>query len=459
MSVQSNHCHRCNLPMIDYRSIADAIANDIATGRLRPGDRLLPQREFAYRRGIAPSTAGRVYAELARRRLAVGEVGRGTFVAARTSRNGLAYSEPTGPRIDLEHLFPILPAQETAIARALAVMLRSKAVVGVLDPIPANGTASGRGVAARFLSRPGWAATPDRLLFTGNGKQALAAVVATLVPRGGRLGVEAFTFATIKKIAEHLGVALVPLAMDEGGIRVDRLKVAHRQAPLSALYLQPVLHNPLGLTMPMPRRQELTRIARSLDLMVIEDAVNTFLLDEPPLAALMPEHCIVVDSLSKRIAPGLTAGVVVPPSQLVDRVAGAIRAGAWQAPAFAYNAVTYLMHDGTAASIVRAKREDAAARQALAKTVLSDFAVKADPRAYHLWLELPKPWRSHQLVTAAAEKGIALSPSSTFAIREAHAPNAVRIALPSAAGAELRGALEMLAWLLRSRPEDVARVG
>ncbi|WP_218577245.1 GntR family transcriptional regulator [Phytohabitans rumicis] len=66
----------------DYRLIADALADDVTAGRLRPGDRLPPQREFARARGIASSTAARVYGELVRRGLAVGEVGRGTFVRA-----------------------------------------------------------------------------------------------------------------------------------------------------------------------------------------------------------------------------------------------------------------------------------------------------------------------------------------------------------------------------------------
>jgi DNA-binding transcriptional MocR family regulator len=359
-------------------------------------------------------------------------------------------------QVDLEHIFPILPDQEIVIARSLVPMLRAEAVAGVLNPIPAMGTVPGRNIAARFLRRPRWEPAPDQVLFSGNGKQALAAAIAALVPPGGRLGVEAFTFATIKKLAEHLGVTLVPLTMDEDGVRPDRLRAAHRSTPLSAVYLQPVLHNPLGVTMSKGRREELAHILRGSDLIVIEDAVNTFLCDEAPLAALMPDHCIVVDSLSKRIAPGLTVGVVIPPSSLVDRVAEAIRAGAWQAPAFAYNAVLHLMRDGTAAAIVRAKRKDAAARQSLARSVLSHFSVKADPRSYHLWLELPKPWRSHELVAAAARNGIALSPSNMFAIREAHAPNAVRIALPWPRPPELRRALDTLARLLRSTPGDAA---
>ena len=53
----------------EYVKLADAIAVDIANGTLRPGDRLPPQRNFAYDRGIAVSTASRVYTELLRRGL------------------------------------------------------------------------------------------------------------------------------------------------------------------------------------------------------------------------------------------------------------------------------------------------------------------------------------------------------------------------------------------------------
>jgi DNA-binding transcriptional MocR family regulator len=61
--------------MDDYRSIAQSIAEDISAGRLRPGDRLPPQRVFAYQRGIAASTAGRVYIELKKRGRVSGETG------------------------------------------------------------------------------------------------------------------------------------------------------------------------------------------------------------------------------------------------------------------------------------------------------------------------------------------------------------------------------------------------
>ena len=73
----------------EYLKLADTVAAEIADGTLKPGDRLPPQRSFAYERKIAVSTASRVYAELLRRGLVVGEVGRGTFISGE-ARRGMA---------------------------------------------------------------------------------------------------------------------------------------------------------------------------------------------------------------------------------------------------------------------------------------------------------------------------------------------------------------------------------
>ena len=72
-----------------YRALVDALAEDVAEGRLPAGTRLPPQRDLAYRLGVTIGTVSRAYALAAERGLVTGEVGRGTFVrrpAAPTGR-------------------------------------------------------------------------------------------------------------------------------------------------------------------------------------------------------------------------------------------------------------------------------------------------------------------------------------------------------------------------------------
>src|SRR5882757_2033449 len=103
----------------EYVRLADALAAEIANGSFKPGDRLPPQRTFAYERKIAVSTASRVYTELLRRGLVVGEVGRGTFISAEARHGTIDPREPRGARIDLEFNYPQLPTQSALIATSL----------------------------------------------------------------------------------------------------------------------------------------------------------------------------------------------------------------------------------------------------------------------------------------------------------------------------------------------------
>lgn len=417
--------------MEDYRRIADRLAEEILTGRLKPGERLPPQRVFARRRRIAGSTAGRVYAELVRRGLVVGEVGRGTFVRAGPVPSGRALAEEdqdqdqgkdkaTEPRINLELNYPFAEGQSELLAAGLAPLLRADVLDRATRTVPATGTPAAREAVAGLLGGPGWRPAQERVLFAGNARQAIAGALASLVRPGGRVGVEALTYPLVKEIAARIGITLVPLAMDEEGLRADGLVAAHRAAPLSAVYVQPTLHNPTSVTMGDGRRRELAGFLRELELPVVEDRIWSFLRDgqagPTPLASYAPERTYLVDGLSKRVAPGLTVGFLVVPRGRVDAVAEALRSGGWTAGRFALEAAVRWIVDGTVERLVAAKRADARARQRVVEEWLGEFAVRADPYAYYTWWELPPPWRADTFTAAAAARGVALTPGRAFAV-------------------------------------------
>ncbi|MCK8784873.1 PLP-dependent aminotransferase family protein [Roseomonas sp. NAR14] len=434
---------------MDYHALADRIAADIAHGRLRPGDRLPPLRQFAHRQGIAASTASRVYAELGRRGLVAGEVGRGTFIRATPGApSSLPEWIETG-EVNLVTNIAMLPGQDALVRRALAALAAQPAP---LDDQGARRLADPAWATA--LGRAGWQPDPAGLLLAGSARGAFAASFAALVPAGGRIGFESLSYPTARTLAQRLGALPVPLAMDEDGIRPDAIEAAHRAAPLDALYLQPVLHNPLGTTMPPARRAAVAALLRRLGLVAVEDAVYGFLEpDVPPLAALAPERVVLVDSLSKRVSPGQTLGFVAAPPALAGRIAPALRGGAWFATGLARDLAGRMLAEGSIAALEAEKRAEAVRRQALAREALAGLALRANPRAFHLWLELPEPWRAEAFAAAAARRGIAVSPGAAFAMAPGHAPAAVRLALGLPGPERLRAALATLAALARGTAE------
>ena len=285
----------------EYLRLADAVAAEIANGSFKVGDRLPPQRTFAYERKIASQPQAGFIPSCCVVAWSSVKVGRGTFISGEAKRGIAVPGEPRGARIDLEFNYPTVPTQSTLIAKSLEGLDRPEALDIALRQATSTGTASARNISAIFLSRQNWSPKPEQLVFTANGRQCMAAALAAVVPNGGRCGVEALTYPFIKGIAARLGVTLVPLAMDGAGVRPDAVQKAHREARLSALYVQPTIQNPLGMTMPPSRRTDLLRVVEKLGLVVIEDAVYGFLDDAaPPLAALAPDSCVVLDSLSRK---------------------------------------------------------------------------------------------------------------------------------------------------------------
>src|ERR1700743_892954 len=155
----------------EYLKLADPTAAEIAAGALKPGDGLPPQRSFAYERKIAVSTASRVYSELLRRGLVVGEVGRGTFISGDAKRGVTVPSEVSGSRIDLEFNYPLRPDQTAMIAKSLDGLQTAAALDAALRPATSIGTPAFRCVAAEYLAQGAWSPSPDQLVFTGNGRQ------------------------------------------------------------------------------------------------------------------------------------------------------------------------------------------------------------------------------------------------------------------------------------------------
>lgn len=439
--------------MADYHQLAEEIAGDISAGKLAAGQKLLPQREYAYQRGIAASTAGRVYKELLRRGLVTGEVGRGTYVRYAPDTGAVPLAEPPEALVNLDLNIPGVVGEPARLADAFLDLVRNPHVFEQsMQPIPADGWETARRAMAHHVSTVSWTPSPDQILFAGNGKQALSAVISALAGPGERLGIEALTYPVAKTIAEKQKTVLVPLRMDEHGVLPDEIDRIGKSGGVKAIYVQPGLQNPTGATMPRTRRVDIAECLQHYDLIAIEDRVYSFLADErtPPLAALAPRNVVAVDSLSKRLCAGLSIGLIAAPSHLVERCRLSINQSGLTPQRIPLEVAVRWVLSGVAKAVERDKRQDARQRNKIARRLLKGWDIATDHNSYHLWLTLPPDWRSEDFAARAKERGIAVTPATAFAVEPAMAPNAVRLALASPRMNALKDALTSLASLLQS---------
>ena len=416
-----------------YRAIADALAAQIADGTLAAGTQLPTHRDLAWKLGVTVGTVSRAYAEIARRGLVSGEIGRGSYVRTGARAEDLPHEAAGSPGIiNLSHNFPSPGAERAALAQTLAEMAANPGSGALLDYQPEAGLAAHRAAGAAWIGRHGWDVDPARVIVTAGAQHAILTVFASLTRPGDRIVTEALSYQGIKPAITQLGLRAEGLAMDEHGLIPEAFERTARSGGIRALYCMPTLHNPTTATLPEERRQEIASIALRFGIAVVEDDIYGPFHEGPamtPLAALAGEQGYYLTSLSKTVAPGLRTGYVVAPAGRVENVSTAVRASCWMAPPLMAEIATRWISDGTADRVLDSHKAAAAERQVLARRILAGADYRTPPGSLHLWLELPEPWRAVDFVAAMRDQGVAIAAAETFAIGRGSAPHAVRVCL------------------------------
>jgi len=416
-----------------YRAIAEALAEDIGRGVLSAGTRLPTHRDLAWRLKVTVGTVSRAYAEAERRGLIAGEVGRGTFVRAPASAAPPRYDvEPRGnDYVDLNIHRPRVPEEATLLADALKELARSAEAASLMEYQPHAGMAAEREAGAAWIARSsGLAASAAQTVLACGGQHAMAVVLAAATRPGDSVAVEALTYPGICAAAALLHVNIVPLALDEQGAVPESFAALCRAGRVRAAYLLPTLQNPTASTMPVERRQAIAELAQRHGVLLIEDDAYGFLRERPlpPLAAFAPDHAFYFTSTSKSLIPGLRVGYVHCPLALVDRVVAAVRATTYTAPPLMARIASRWITDGTADTLVAAKRAETARRRQLARRLLDGLDYRGSPESAHLWLSLPEPWQADDFAAAAHRRGVGVAPASAFAATRQVA-NALRLCI------------------------------
>jgi DNA-binding transcriptional MocR family regulator len=395
-----------------YLAFVDALAQDIATGEIKPGMRLLPQREMAQRLGLSIGTISKAYSEAEQRGLISGEVGRGTFVQRRKPEPRNGYGQP-GAQINLALNVPPYTGEDEVIASALTEIAAQGEMANLLGYLPHQGIRRHREAMVLWLASLGVTADPDQLFITHGGQHALSVALNLTTAPGAPILTERFTYSGMIALSAQNGYPLHGVATDAQGLVPDALDRAFAETGAKALFCMPTLQTPTGIVMPEERRDAIAAIVRKHDAYLLEDDAYAFLFESPPLpiAARIPERSFYVVSFAKCLAPGLRIAAMIAPSSFRDRCNNAIRATGWMATPVMAEVVTRLIHNGDLVRQVKRKREKAAIRNEIASRVLGDWLPPiASPPGFHRWLPLPAGRTLNALVTQAAHAGITLAP-------------------------------------------------
>jgi 2-aminoadipate transaminase len=319
----------------------------------------------------------------------------------------------------------------------------------------------------------GIACAADDILIVSGSLQALDLVNATLLARGDTVIVEQESYQGALNRLTRLGVNMVGIPLDDGGMRMDALAAAledlkRRGITPKYIYTIPTVQNPTGTIMPEARRAELLKLSQQYGVPIFEDDCYADLIwdgKRPPAIYAMGGNgnVIHIGSFSKSIAPALRVGYIVAPWGALSRMLSLktdAGSGALEQMVLAeYCAPHFSSHVPKLTRGLRAKLDT------LMEALNEQFGTSAefeDPKGgIFLWVKLPDNVDTLKLYPAALAAGVAINPGPEWSTDKDYGKSRLRLCFASPSHDEIREGVAVLAEVCRKEfgvPERSANV-
>jgi GntR family transcriptional regulator / MocR family aminotransferase len=405
--------HRGEVPL--HEQLERSLREDIRSGRLPGGARMPSTRGLATELGVSRGVVTEAYGQLA----AEGYLSTRQGAPVRVATAVRASIPRAGARSLLPsftyHFHPGLPDlagfPRDGWLRSLRTALRASphGALGYGDP---RGLPELREALTDYLGRVrGTAADPEHMLICTGFTQGFSLACRTLSSHGVRsVALEDPGWHTHKLIVEQAGMEIVPISVDEEGLRVEQLA----QSDADVVVLTPAHQFPTGAVLSPERRAALIEWAESGDRLIVEDDFDSeFRYDRGAVGALQglaPERVLYCGSASKRLAPAMRLGWLLMPSWLTWQLTAAKAAEDSGSEIIGQLALSDFIARGELDRHVRRmRRRYQARREALLEALarwLGEAQAGSDEAGLYELVQLPGDIDEAALLGSAAERGV-----------------------------------------------------
>jgi GntR family transcriptional regulator / MocR family aminotransferase len=399
--------------------IEEGLRDAIRSRRLPQGARLPASRALARDLGVSRGTVLAAYAQLVAEGWIAGKPGSATVVAVESG--GWANDDLVRPPREPRWRFDLRPGRPDPSSFPRAEWLRAlrRALAVAPDRALGYGNVGGRftmrSELAEYLRRArGLRVTPGNVVVTTGFTQSLNLVALALSRTGvTRVAIEEPCMPEHRAIVRAAGHAVIPLAVDAAGARVEML--AGRD-DVGAVVLTPNRQHPLGVTLSARRRAWLLDWARGTGALVVEDDYDgEFRYDTHPIGPLQglePGVVIYAGTASKTLAPGLRLGWLAVPSGFLQPLLEQKRLSEGQAGVLEQLAFTEFLRSGRYDRHVRKMRLRYRNRRDVLMRALASgvpgLRIAGTAAGLNLLVHLPDAAAEQAAVAAARSRGIGI---------------------------------------------------
>ena len=225
------------------------------------------------------------------------------------------------------------------------------------------------------------------------------------------------------------------------------------------IYVIPDFNNPSGETMTLAQREEIVRVARELDVLIVEDSPYRELRYSgealPTIRELAPERTLHLGSFSKIFAPGVRLGWIIGPEELLEQIYICKQCLDLCPPVFDQYMAAEFMGSGALdrnlqKTIVEYRRRRDLMVQLLEKYMPEGVRWTYPEGGLFLWLTLPEAIDTVALYDEALSKGVAYVAGSFFYTDGSHR-NTMRMNFSFIAEEKMEPGIRLLAEIIKGR--------
>lgn len=263
--------------------------------------------------------------------------------------------------------------------------------------------------------------SPDQVVIVSGSQGALHLAARVLLNPGDLAWVEDPGYLGARTALVAAGAKLVPVPVDEEGLRVDAGIARAPQARMA--YVTPSHQFPLGVTMSLKRRLALLDWAKQADATILEDDYDgEYRFDGRPLASLqgLDEHdsALYIGTFSKVLFPALRLGYLILPTTLIDAFLAMRRSMDVNLPSLEQAVLAEFIAEGHFTRHIRRMRTLYAERRSALLEAASGLPLElyAPPTRMHLVGWLPNGVDDRLAAQKAAKQQVRVLPLSMFAM-------------------------------------------
>lgn len=390
------------------KGLAMAVTRAIRADEIRSGDRLPPIRTVARELCLSPTTVNVAWGLLRRSGMIQTDGRRGTTVTADRLPGSLRYRRalPTEDDFELD-LADGIPDPD--LLPELGVALRD-----ITTSASPGGYLRNRALPALIeLLEADWPYSAEAFSIVDGAMDAVDLVARALVRPGDRVVVECPTFPPVLDLMESLGARIIPVTVDEQGMRPDELAKALVR-PAVLLFLQPRGQNPTGASITRQRIDDLVPLIRPSGVTVLEDDAAGSVAMTPPisLGRCLPAQVIHARSFSKSHGAELRLAAVSGTQAAINEIEGLRQFAQGWTSRILQRALLNFLSDERSSARVESARVEYGERADRVRRALRQHGVEVqDGDGLNIWV--PVVDESAALMRLSMD-GIAVAPGSPF---------------------------------------------